>query len=185
MQTKKCTKCKKEKTIDKFSKEKAGKYGVRGDCKSCNSIKHKKWREDNSEYEKERQKKWRDENPDYSAEWERNNKERRKEKRRLLFEKHPEKRVIANLRTRIYHSLVGRKCSMMNLVGCSAKELREHLESQFTEGMTWDNYGEWHVDHIRPCASFDLSCVEQQRECFHYTNLQPLWAKDNLSKGSK
>ena len=51
--------------------------------------------------------------------------------------------------------------------------------------MTWDNHGEWHIDHIKPCASFDLTDADQQRECFNYTNLQPLWAKDNLSKGAK
>ena len=73
----------------------------------------------------------------------------------------------------------------MQLVGCSVAHLRQHLEAQFTEGMTWDNHGEWHIDHIKPCASFDLTDAEQQRECFNYTNLQPLWAKDNLSKGAK
>jgi len=73
----------------------------------------------------------------------------------------------------------------MKLVGCSVPKLRQHLEAQFTEGMTWDNHGEWHIDHIKPCASFDLTDAEQQRECFNYTNLQPLWARDNLSKGAK
>jgi len=79
------------------------------------------------------------------------------------------------------------------LLGCSMKQLKIHLENQFTEGMSWDNYGRpngnfmdgWHIDHIKPCASFDLTNPEQQKECFHYTNLQPLWAKDNLSKSSK
>jgi HNH endonuclease. len=53
--------------------------------------------------------------------------------------------------------------------------------------MSWDNYGRdgWHIDHIRPCASFDLTDPEQQRQCFHYTNLQPLWAADNIRKGAK
>jgi len=51
--------------------------------------------------------------------------------------------------------------------------------------MSWDNYGEWHVDHKRPCASFDLSKLKEQRVCFHYMNLQPLWAAENLSKGTK
>jgi hypothetical protein len=80
----------------------------------------------------------------------------------------------------------GRKCaSTMELVGCTIEELREHLEAQFGPGMTWKNRGEWHIDHIRPCVSFDLSDPAQQRECFHYTNLQPLWAHDNLVKHTK
>ena len=51
--------------------------------------------------------------------------------------------------------------------------------------MSWDNYGDWHVDHIRPCASFDLTNEDEQRICFHYKNLQPLWGPDNLEKGAK
>jgi hypothetical protein len=70
-------------------------------------------------------------------------------------------------------------------VGCSAEHLRAHLESKFEPGMTWNNYGEWHVDHIRPCASFDLSDPKQLAECFNWSNLQPLWAKENISKGAK
>jgi hypothetical protein len=73
----------------------------------------------------------------------------------------------------------------MALVGCSIEELRLHLESQFVAGMTWANYGEWHVDHIRPCAMFDLTQDAQQRECFNWSNLRPLWGVENLRKGSK
>jgi len=73
----------------------------------------------------------------------------------------------------------------MELVGCSIEELMKHIESQFTDGMSWENQGEWHIDHVRPCASFDLTDEQQQRECFHYTNLQPLWAEDNLRKRAK
>jgi hypothetical protein len=75
----------------------------------------------------------------------------------------------------------------LELLGCTIQELKIHLESQFEEGMSWENYSKagWHVDHIRPCASFDLTDPTQQKQCFHYSNLQPLWAKDNLSKGSK
>lgn len=74
-----------------------------------------------------------------------------------------------------------------DLCGCSPKKLANHLESKFCDGMTWDNYGRggWHVDHIRPCASFDLTDPEQQKKCFHYTNLQPLWQFDNLSKSDR
>jgi hypothetical protein len=64
--------------------------------------------------------------------------------------------------------------------GCTAEELKTYLESLFTEGMTWDNYGEWHIDHIRPVSSFS---AEEWEQINHYSNLQPLWAKDNLSKG--
>jgi hypothetical protein len=74
-----------------------------------------------------------------------------------------------------------------NLLGCSVEQLKQHLEQQFKPGMSWENYGYygWHIDHIRPCASFDLSKPDKQKQCFHYTNLQPLWAKDNMSKGSR
>ena len=75
--------------------------------------------------------------------------------------------------------------SCLNYIGCSVPQLRQHLEQQFTDGMTWENYGEWHIDHIKPCATFDLTCEEQQSKCFNYTNLQPLWAIDNLTKGAK
>lgn len=73
----------------------------------------------------------------------------------------------------------------IRLLGCSLDELRDHLERQFSEGMTWDNYGDWHIDHRLPCASFDLSNPDEQKVCFNYTNLQPLWAKDNLSKSDR
>lgn len=78
-----------------------------------------------------------------------------------------------------------KSASSIELTGLDAKDLRHYLESLFEEGMTWENHGEWHIDHIRPCASFDLTDPVQQRECFHYTNLQPLWAVDNLKKSDK
>jgi hypothetical protein len=93
-----------------------------------------------------------------------------------------------NLSTRIWWALRAKKCGSSNvlrLLGCSVEVLKVHLAAQFLPGMTWENYGDWHIDHIRPCASFDLTQPDQQRACFNYTNLQPLWAKDNLSKGAK
>jgi endogenous inhibitor of DNA gyrase (YacG/DUF329 family) len=75
----------------------------------------------------------------------------------------------------------------LDLLGCSIKFLIKYLELRFMKDMSWHNYGlyGWHIDHIIPCASFDLSKPEEQRKCFHYTNLQPLWAFDNLSKNDK
>ena len=101
----------------------------------------------------------------------------------------PSYKIVANLRTRLT-SLLRRgkatKCvGTVALLGCDAPHLRAHLEAAFHNGMSWDNYGEWHVDHKRPCASFDVRNPEHLRQCFHYTNLQPLWAHDNCAKGAK
>jgi hypothetical protein len=73
------------------------------------------------------------------------------------------------------------------LIGCSITQLKQHLELLFKPGMTWGNHGNkgWHIDHIKPCVSFDLTDKKQQMECFHFTNLQPLWAKENLLKAEK
>ncbi len=71
------------------------------------------------------------------------------------------------------------------LLGASIPEVWNHLEKQFQPGMTRKNHGLWHIDHIKPCVTFDLSDPEQQKKCFHYTNLQPLWAFDNISKGKE
>lgn len=79
--------------------------------------------------------------------------------------------------------------TLNEFLGCTPEFLRHWIEQQFRDGMTWDNWGlgdgKWHIDHIRPCASFDLTDPEQQKQCFHYTNLRPLWAIENLSKGGK
>lgn len=89
-------------------------------------------------------------------------------------------------RLRLWHALragLGKKSgSTIELVGCSWEELRRHIESQFVDGMSW---GKIEVDHIIPCARFDLTDPEQQRRCFHFSNLQPLWRADNRAKGAK
>jgi hypothetical protein len=73
------------------------------------------------------------------------------------------------------------------LLGCTVQEAKAYIESKWLPGMSWDNYGiyGWHIDHIKPVSSFDLTDSDQQRQCFHYTNLQPLWAKDNLIKNAR
>lgn len=98
-------------------------------------------------------------------------------------------RVRRNISRRIHSALRGYKKSdaTLKLVGCSLDGLRAHLESKFKDGMTWGNYGRygWHIDHIKPCASFDLSDIEQQKKCFHFTNLQPLWWYENVTQKAK
>ena len=103
---------------------------------------------------------------------------------KIVTEQRKQKLIRNLLRSRIHHALDGKvkASTTMSLVGCPIESLFQHLEKQFQEGMTWENRGKWHIDHIRPCYTFDLSQPEQQRACFHYTNLRPLWAKDNLSR---
>jgi len=94
-------------------------------------------------------------------------------------------KLIHTIRVRIKDVLRGhsKSDSTINMLGCTIEELWKHLEKKFKPGMTKENHGKWHVDHIIPCAIFDLSKPEEQIKCFHYTNLQPLWAIDNIRKG--
>ena len=95
--------------------------------------------------------------------------------------------VTRRLRDRLREITVGQMRSkrVAELVGCSPSELKAHIESLFLAGMSWDNRSEWHIDHKRPCSSFDLTDPKQVAACFHYSNLQPLWALDNLRKAAK
>lgn len=130
-----------------------------------------------------------------SCEWAKKHKKRR---RKIISDYHqrhknePQYKILQLLRARFYNAVVkqqkGKKASSTkNIIGCTIDELREYLESKFDTGMSWSNFGlyGWHIDHIVPCSSFDLTKPSEQKKCFHYSNLQPLWACDNLSKSSK
>lgn len=112
----------------------------------------------------------------YIADWVRN-------KRRT----DPHFRIRNALYSRMYYAAKNQGASKSNkmvvLLGCSIFYFRSHLEKQFRDGMTWENHGPvWHIDHKKPCSKFNLVDPEQQKECFHFSNLQPLLAKENLSK---
>ena len=98
-------------------------------------------------------------------------------------------KIKDNMRKRIMHALKkdgGKKTKRtMKLVGCTVGQLKQYIEKQFQPGMSWEQRSLWHIDHIIPCASFDLTKLSEQKKCFHYTNLQPLWAIDNMKKGAK
>jgi hypothetical protein len=98
-------------------------------------------------------------------------------------------RVVCAMRTRLSKLLrqknIDKNTKFYEYLGCSKVEFINYFQNKFKEGMTWENHGEWHIDHIKPCASFNLLNEEEQKKCFHYTNLQPLWATENLSKGCK
>jgi len=135
----------------------------------------KKWAEENRKRVREIKKGWKQRNKDYCNEY-----ARQKAKTDLAY------RVKRNLRAALGSAVkrfrAKKFTNTMKLLGCEIGFFIEYLTSKFEEGMSWDNYGEWHIDHIHPCASFDLTVEEQQRACFHYTNLQPLWGADNIRK---
>lgn len=94
-------------------------------------------------------------------------------------------RLRATMNRALRRQFTRKSARTFDLIGCSPTELRAHIESLFLPGMSWENRHLWHVDHENPLASFDLRDPAQQRQAFHYTNLQPLWAKDNQSKGAR
>ena len=98
----------------------------------------------------------------------------------------PNYRLARNLRSRVNSGLFRKSGSKVRDLGCTLPELRAYLEQQFTEGMTWENWSRhgWHIDHIQPLASFDLSDRASFLRAMHYTNPRPLWAKDNLTKSA-
>ena len=89
----------------------------------------------------------------------------------------------ARLRLALSNRGIRESRTTLELIGCTPSELRLHLERQLLPGMTWQNHGQWHIDHIIPCAQFDLTDPEARRRCFHFSNLQPLWAAENIRKG--
>lgn len=198
-----CTKCKQNKAAEDF-------YKGRAECKECQKECKKAYYKQNAEKLKEQRKAYYQQNREKIKEREKAYRKQNREKIKVYCKQNREKmriyernrlktninfKLSKNLRTRVRCALKGKSKSKktMDLIGCSADFLKKHLENQFQPGMSWNNYGNpngdhsecWHVDHIVPCASFNLSDPKQQQKCFHYSNLQPLWAKDNISKGAK
>ena len=118
-------------------------------------------------------------------EFKRLHKERVHARMRRRLADSPGHAILKRLRSRLHKAVTNKTGRTKELMGCTIDELLLHLESQFTEDMSWENRHLWHVDHIRPCASFDMTDPEQQQLCFHFSNLQPLWAVENLRKGAK
>jgi len=198
MQTKVCSKCNQEKPLTGFHKHKHCKFGVRNDCKVCRLKIKKKYYQKNRDKLTELQKKYYQKNKDKLAEsrkkYRQKNKDKLAEYQRSIYNTNPQRKISVSLRRRTYKLVQRGKakkfCGYNEYIGCTPQELVEHLESKFHEcpttgkAMTWDNHGEWHVDHIRPLASFDLTKEEEFLQAHHYSNLQPLWAEENLSKGA-
>ena len=151
----------------------------------------RKWRIKNPEANMESNKKsiraFANRNPGYYRNQKRNRTayQQKYEQRRRQID--PIFRMRKNLRRRLWGVLKGKhnEGSAVRDMGCNSEGLRLYIERLFTEGMNWENYGEWHIDHIVPISAFDLQNKEEFLRAVHYTNLQPLWAFDNISKGAR
>lgn len=200
-----CYTCVIVKNIDDFPLAK-GRIDTK--CKDCKYAISKKYKDDNkeqiSEYNKTYQRK-------RNLEKTKAAKKLEQEKRRIYYQENKSKINQQNRERRkkdkhfnLRHNLSSRIAKALNdniksentmsLIGCSIEEFKFHIESQFEDGMSWDNYGRlnktkskkyWEIDHIIPCASFDLSVPEEQVKCFNYRNTQPLWREDNIRKSDK
>lgn len=213
-QIKTCTKCKIEKPVDMFRKEKTGRFGVVSQCKVCKKILDKEYRDANIEKCRAYNKDWIEANPEKNRiaaqkyakanrekvnirmkEWRHNNLETRKAKINVyLANKYrTDKKFKLNLnvtnaiRGSLKYGKNGRHWE--DIVGYTLKDLMNHIEKQFTGSMSWKRFlvGEIHIDHKIPIAVFNFTNPEHLdfKQCWALSNLQPMWASENLSKGAK
>ena len=188
MQTKVCSKCGVEKEICEFRKDKTKRDGIYPSCKNCKLL----WRRENKELTNASNRRSKKNNAEkikkYNSEYNKKNRERinkkiqERHKNDILF------KLGRNVRTRMGVFLKSRnftkqKNKTKDILGCDPETLKKHLEDQFKEGMSWENRNEWHIDHIIPLSS--AKTKEEIFELCHYTNLQPLWIKENLEKSNK
>lgn len=175
-QVKTCSKCLNQKTLLDFSKRKASKDGFEQRCKAC-----RKSYQDSYIYSADKataaRQRYYQKNKKTMLEYSR---EYQKSRSKVDLEFRLAQNLRSRLRSAIRYNL--KKGSAIRDLGCSVSELKIHLESKFTDGMSWENYGKWHIDHIKPLIQFDLNNRTEFLIATHYTNLQPLWAIDNLRK---
>lgn len=193
-----CSKCKVEKELTEFRIRKTSKDGLYPSCKQCYKdyallnkehikLRNKIWAENNKEHKKNYDKKYKELNKEKYISKRKENRDKTNKQRKIKRDTNHLYKLTGNIRRRILHCFdnkkINKKSKTYEILGCSFEEFKIHLEKQFTEGMCWDNQGEWHLDHIYP-----VSLAKDEEELIklnHYTNFQPLWAIDNLRKSNK
>jgi hypothetical protein len=210
LQNKKCKECDETKEIKLFTKNTAYKDGYEQKCVIC----YRKNRQEylDKPENRERFKKWCREWESKPENKKKRNETKQLEESKVMMRQYIKKyrskdsskklrgiyrrerysidieyKITCLLRSRLHDALKGKMKveSTMQLLGCSLEHFKNYIESLFVEGMTWENHGEWHLDHIRPCASFNFNIKTEQRICFNWRNMQPLWGEENLSKSDK
>lgn len=191
--TKPCRVCQQQKPLLEFNKDKSKKDGLQSICRSCKHLKDKEysllhkdtinercrqWRkkEENKQRQRDNIKRWKELNPERYKELQKRGWKRSYEKRGWY------KNLFVSIKRALKNGLPSKK--IFERLGYSPDDLRKHLESKFKDGMTWDNHGEWHIDHIIPQSWLPFNSIEDDNflKCWSLDNLQPLWAKDNISK---
>jgi hypothetical protein len=195
---KECAKCKEIKLLSEFHKSKKGSLGYRSSCRFCYEkyyetnkekikVRNRKHYKANKEKINESNKKYYEANKDKIKERMKTNKYKINARRRERLKNEPLFKLQYNLRIRTSQAFKSKgykkNSQTMEILGVEWEVVKTHIERQFTKGMNWDNQGEWHIDHIIPLAS--ATDEKTLRKLCHYTNLQPLWAEDNLSKNDK
>ena len=183
MERKICSKCLIDKGLCEFNKN---SYGLSAYCKECKKEYDKEYRKKNKERIDQRVSNWNKQNKEGVSQrklnWSRTNKDRINKRIKARKEIDPVYKLKLLFRSKLNKILKCKKEKTFDIIGCTPNELKQHLESQFKEGMTWENHGMygWHIDHIKP-----LYFGEDDTELkllSHYTNLQPLWWNENLDK---
>lgn len=189
---KRCTKCGDEFSRAAFSNDKTRPDGKFPWCKSCKSAHARLQRATHGDRIRKQKRDEYERNKDKyigrAKQWSANNKERRKEIAldhfKRAYAKNPLKFIA---RSRVGSAFVRfgytKRSKTTHIVGCDWPTLKRHIERQFTKGMSWENRGEWHIDHIVPVSS--AKSESELLALNHYTNLRPIWAKENLSKNNK
>jgi len=189
MPMKKCRYCKVDVDYSNGVRHKGRSDGIEECCKECNKKRVRKWVEENKDKYiagmRERAKRNSKQAVERVRQWRKKHKGRRNKYDNERYKTDPVHKLKVAIRNSIGKSIRRKRMHSKEMIGCDYDELKKHIQSQFTEGMTWNNYGEWHIDHIRPLSSFDLTNEEQQKQAFNYKNLQPLWAEDNRKKSNK
>lgn len=192
-----CNKCKNKKDFSEFYKYNDNRTsdGFRGTCKLCERKRQNKYvtlhpQKQSLEYKRNWQK------SDVAKKYRKTEEYRKKHLESQLkyyktkkFKDNIQFKLKSRIRKRVWESLNGKKkpSSAVKELGCTVEELKNYLENQFEGGMSWSNWGffGWHIDHIKPLSSFDLTDIVQFKEACHYTNLRPMWGIENIKKGKK
>jgi len=197
MESRVCCRCGIDQPLCEYGVQKNGPNGLRSQCRGCRRIEAKEYRERNLDKVKLAKETWRLKNPDYDKLYGENNPDK---KRKAIIKWNDNNPGLASKRTKEWqeknpHIVAWRgtlRCSLfrmgkeksghtIDLLGYSALELKNHIESLFTEGMSWDNYGEWHIDHIRPLITFDVETPQSIVNAL--SNLRPMWATKKVING--